>query len=305
MFTKLTRIATFAVQNFWRNFWLSMATISIITLSFLSVNFFILGNLFLDTILTGIENRVNVTVYFRQSAPEDAILKIADSLRGLPSVNTVEYVSRDMALERLKKSKVTKDNLIQDTVQAIGSNPLNPSLIIRAKTVADYPTINAYLGDPQYESVIEKRNFADREVLIQRVDTWKQALRKIGIFVNIFFAFIAALIVFNAIRISIYTRRKEVGIMKLVGATNWFVRGPLLLEAALYSVVAIVLTTLIFYPMLGIIQPFVDTHFDGQALDVLKFFSDNFFYIFGYELLASIAINVISTSLAIGRYLKV
>jgi cell division transport system permease protein len=305
MFTKLGRITRFAFQNFWRNIWLSTVTVSIIILSFLSVNFFILGNYFLDAALGSIEDRVNISVYFKQSTPEPDILKFVDELKTDPRVKSVAYVSRDMALQELKeRDDITGNGLIRDSLDELGSNPLSAKTVVKATSVEQYPALLALI-DTAYEPIIEKRSFDDRELLIKRIQQWKVTLRQVGTFINIFFALIAALIVYNTIRITIYTRRKEIGVMKLVGATNWFIRAPLLLESAIYSVIAIAVTVLIFYPLLGVVQPYANAYFDGQALDVLGFYSKNFWQIVGYELLASVALNIFSSSVAIGRYLKV
>lgn len=306
MFTNAARICKFAFQNFWRNIWLSMVTVSLIVLSFLSVNFFILGNYFFDSALSSVEDRVNISMYFKQSTPESDILAFVDEMKNNTHVKSVDYVSREVALQQFKELDEKEGNgLIKKSLDELGSNPLLAKVVVRAKAVEQYPAVLATIDAGTYGSQIEKRNFDSRELLIKRIQQWKITLRQLGAFINIFFACIAALIVFNTIRITIFTRRKEIGIMKLVGATNWFIRAPLLLESMLYSVVAIAITILIFYPLLGIIQPYANTYFDGQALDVLGFYSRNFWQIVGYELLASIILNIASSSVAISRYLRV
>lgn len=302
----LFRIVKFAFQNLFRNIWLALATISIITLALVSVNFFILANALVDTSLTAIEKRINISVYFKPTGQEADFLTLADRLRALPEVEEVTYVSKDEALEKLKaKYDTSKSPIVADSLKELGENPLTASLIVRAKSVEQYPPIEALLNEQQYEQLIDKKEFDDRTMLIQKIKEFKKKAASVGMVVNLFFALIASLIVYNTIRITIYTRKKEVGIMKLVGATNMFVRGPLVLEGALYSVIAIVLTLLILYPLLGAIQPSVESFFDGEAFDVLGYFSSNFVSIFGAELVASLALTVISSSLAIGRYLKV
>ena len=92
--------------------------------------------------------------------------------------------------------------------------------------------------------------------------------------------------------------------MKLVGATNWFIRAPLIIEGMIYSVFAVLATILITFPLLGVIQPYMG-YFDGQGLDILAYFSKNFVTIFGGELLAALALSIVSSLFAIGRYLKI
>ncbi|MBI4268429.1 ABC transporter permease [Candidatus Uhrbacteria bacterium] len=300
------RALRFAIQNFHRNIWLAIATTFVITLSLLSINFFILANAFVDTALKSIEDKINITVYFKPTGQEQDFLTLSDRLRALPAVASVDYISKDEALLKLKERyAATSGALLEESLKELDKNPLTPSLVIRAKTLADYPAIQGMLSRPENDSIIEKREFADRQILIEKITALKKNIQSASIFVNLFFAIIAALIVYNTIRITIYTRRREVGIMKLVGATNWFIRAPLLIESVLYSITGSVLALLILYPMLGALQPYAEHFFDGAAFDVLGYFSRNFWTIFGLQFLAFAVLNILSSVFAIGRYLKV
>lgn len=300
------RALRFAIQNFHRNIWLAIATTFVIALSLLSINFFILANAFVDTALKSIEDKINITVYFKPSGAEQDFLILSDRLRALPQAASVTYISKDEALAKLKERYSAKEgSLVDESLKELGTNPLTPSLIIRAKALTDYSAIQTELSRPEYDSLIEKREFADRALLIAKITTLKKNIQNASVVVNIFFAIIAALIVYNTIRITIYTRRREVGIMKLVGATNWFIRAPMLVESVLYSVTGSVLALLILFPILGALQPYAEHFFDGAAFDVLGYFSKNFWNIFGLEFLAFAVLNILSSAFAIGRYLKV
>lgn len=306
MFITLYRILKFAVQNFFRNIWLSTVTVSILTLSLLSVNFFLLASAFTDTAVHAVEQRVNITVYMKPAAKDAEITALQTSLQQLKEVDSVEYVSKDTALAQLKaKYEQEKNPIIQESLNELDGNPLVGSLVIKAKSIEGYPAIQQALEQEQAASIIEKKDYQDRTTLIKKIGELKNNIGEFGYGINIFFALIAGLIVYNTIRITIYTRAREIGIMKLVGATNWFIRSPMVIESMLYSILAVGLTVAISYPLLGALQPYVDKFFDGQAFDVLGYFSSNFTTIFGYELLATLALNIISSALAIGRYLKV
>lgn len=306
MFVNIFRVVKFAFQNFWRNFWLSIVTISIITLSFLSVNFFIFTNALVDTAMHAIEDRVNITVNFKTSASEPSILALKDVVSKNEYVDSVEYISKQSAFERFRTKKEKEGNtIITESLDQFENNPLFASLLIKAKDIHDYPAITQILNQSQYEEIIEKTNLNDKSIVISKLSTLKERVKQVGFVINLFFGAIAVLIVYNTIRITIYTRKDEIGIMKLVGGSNWYIRAPLVLESVIYSVVAIILTIIIIYPLLGILQPYTANYFDGQAFDILAYFSNNFFTIFGYQLLASVGLNVASSALAIGRYLRV
>ena len=306
MLLSLYRIFTFAVQNFFRNFWLSAVTVFILTLSFLTVNFFILANGFADTILQTIEKKVNVTVYFKVSSQESDIQTFAEQIRAFPQVASVEYIAKQQALEEFKKKHDSQEaSSIGSALAELETNPLPSSLIISAKQVEEYPTIISAIDTSSYASLIEKKSYEDHREFISTLERLKSKIRQAGIGITIFFACIIALIIYNTIRITIYSRRKEFGIMKLVGASNWFIRAPLILESGLYAVIALVLTILILYPTLSFLQPYTARYFDGLAFDVLGFFNNNFLRVFGYQLGAALTLNILTSGFAIGRYLRV
>ncbi len=300
------RIIKFGFQNVVRNAWLSLATVSILVLALLSVNFFILAQGFLESTLVSIEKKIVVSVYARPNIQEKDFFALVDRLKALPQVASIDYVSREDALLRLK-GKFEKDGntLITDTVSQLDENPLTESFVVHAETVEDYPAIMEILSEQQYDALVEKKKFDDRSMLIAKVQVMKNRLQQVSVVVNLFFALIAVLIVYNTIRITIYSRRREFGIMKLVGATNSFIRGPLLIEGIWYGLIATLLTILVLFPILGFLQPYTEQFFDGQAFDVLGYFSSNFLEFFGAQFLATIFLTIMSTLFAMSRYLKV
>lgn len=305
MLIHLSRVSRYAFQSFWRNLWLSAVIIFVMMLALLSANFFILTNLFVDTALSLIEKRVNITVNFDTTASEQDVLALADRLRSLPEVATVEYISKQAAKEyMIKKFEKSGNTAIRDSFEELESNPLFSSLVVRAQHIDGYPFILETLDLSQNKDLISDKRYEDKKDLINRMQRFKDKVQGVGAIVLLFFTFIAVLIVYNTIKLSIYARKKEVGIMKLVGATNWFIRAPLIIEGMIYSVFAVLATILITYPLLGVIQPYMG-YFDGQGLDILAYFSKNFTTIFGGELLAALTLSILSSLFAIGRYLKI
>jgi len=306
MFSNFYRVIKFALQNFFRNFWLSAVTIFIITLSFVTVNFFILANGFSDAVLTTIEQKANITIFFQVTAQESDVQAFKAEIENLPEIALLEYISKQDALDRFKNSaRVEGRTSIVDALDELEINPLQSSIVITARTIEDYPAILAAIEKSPYSSIIEEKTYRDRQSIISSIERLKSKIRDVGVSVMGFFAIIVALIIYNTIRITIYSRRKEFGIMKLVGASNWMIRLPLLLEGILYAVISLGITILILFPLLSFLQPYTTRYFDGLAFDVLGFFSDRFVVIFGYQLTAAIGVNILASGLAIGRYLRV
>ncbi|MBI4272336.1 ABC transporter permease [Candidatus Uhrbacteria bacterium] len=300
------RIVKFALQNFFRNFWLSAVTIFILTLSFLTVNFFILANGFTDAVVQRIEDRITIKVYFAPSTQESDVKVFADQIGALPQVALVTYISKQQALDEFKSGFADQENArIEEALGELETNPLPSSVLISAHTVEDYPAILSAIDQSAYAGLIEKRSYDDHRGFLTTLEQMKKKIREAGTGITIFFALIIALIVYNTIRITIYSRRKEFGIMKLVGASNWFIRAPLILESIFYSLASLALTILILYPTLSFLQPYIARYFDGLAFDVLGYFNSSFVEIFGYQLASSLVLNILTSGLAIGRYLRV
>jgi cell division transport system permease protein len=303
MFTSFVRVTKFAWQDFFRNFWLSIVTMTILILALFTVNLLIVFNLVAKTAINSIESRVDINVYFKPDISADQVQNIQKYLQTLEQVKEVNYISKEQALEDFK-NKHKDDPEILESLEEIEKNPLGASLIIKAKNGSDYPVILDSLQTPQYGSLIESKNFEDHKSVIERINGITSRVSKGVILVAIIFALISILIIFNAIRMAIYTHREEIIAMKLIGATNFFVETPFLLQGVIYAVLSLLVTILILYPLLGFLRPYLQLILEGD-FNVVSYFNQNFLLIFGLELLGAIALNLISSFVAVKRYLKV
>lgn len=304
MFVPIYRVIKYAFQDFWRNIWLSAVTVTIIVLALFSINFLVILNIITKTAISQVENKVDVSVYFKPEVTENIIFEIKTKLLTLDSVKDITYVSREEALKSFKE-KHRNDPKIIESLEEIGQNPLGSTLIVQAKSTKDYGPILGVLNDAKYQDYIWEKDFQEHELIIDKISTISQRVKKIGLIMSIIFTLIGFMVVFNTIRVNIYTQRKEIGIMKLVGASNWLVRAPFLLEGIFYSIIGMVLTVAIIYPCLGFIQPYIGTFFETTQFNLISYFNLNFVYIFGIELLAIMFLNIISSFVATSKYLKV
>ena len=106
-------------------------------------------------------------------------------------------------------------------------------------------------------------------------------------------------------RINIYTHRQEIEIERLVGSTNWFIRGPFWVESILYALVATIVTAGIFYGALSWLQPYVVGLFNGSSFNLVTYFQGNWLTFFGLQFLAAAILNMLASGIAMRRYLKV
>lgn len=298
------RILKSAVQDFFRNFWLSLITVTILALSLFSINFMIVVGVISNTAINSVEEKIDLSLYLKTDATESDIAVLKKDIEDQPAVEKVVYVSKVQALESFQ-AKHKDDQSIQEALREVGNNPLSASLVIEAKNLSGYTEVINKLDTLSKYNIIESKNFDDHEALLKTMNNITEKTRQVGLIVSLIFVAITILVVFNAIRIAIYTHQKEIRIMKLVGASNWFIRAPFLVEGILYSLVGVVAVVLLFYPFLQLLQPYLATFFNSGELNLIKYFNDNFIAIFGLQFIAAGVINTLAGLIAVGKYLKV
>ncbi len=301
MLTSLRRIIKAGWLSFWRNKWLSSATVSIMTLTILGISSLLLINVLVDSLIVNLEDKIDISVYFNLGAEEEEITEVREELARLDEVRSVEYVSREMALGRFKEKHQGNEVLIQ-SLEELDNNPLEASLNIKAQQASQYGVIVDFLNKGQYGKVIDKINYFENESVIARLSGITSNIRQVGLVVFGILAVVAVLVAFNTIRLTIYNSRKEIKIMQLVGASNWFVRGPFVVEGALYGVVSALLSMLILYPLLWYVSPKIDSYLPGTNL--FSFLQVNFFALLLFQVGIGIILGTVSSLIAVRRYLE-
>ncbi len=304
LFVSSYRVMRFALQNFWRNFWLSVITITMLVLTLLTVNILFVLNFVTNHAIQAVEDRVEVAVYFQSSVPDTTVQTAVSYLRSLQQVRDVETISADEAFEQFV-SRHQEDATIMSSIEEIGTNPFGPSLLVKAQTVGDFPTILEALDNPQFRDQIRQKDFSNYQDIIARIQETTDRIRGFGIGLSAIFLFIAILIVFNTMRMSLFIHREEIGIMKLVGASNWFVRAPFLIEIVLLSCIALGITLCIVYPTLAALEPKFGSYLGGQTIGLIDYFEQNGWKLFGLEFVGLIMLTMFSTWLAMRKSLKV
>lgn len=305
------RVIKAGFVNFWRNIWLSAAAtmVMVITLIIFSVLILLFG--ITKYSVATIRDRVDISVYFKTGVAESLINDFKADLQNNPKVSQVTYTSAANALENFK-SKHVGDSLILDSLAELTDNPLPATLQVKATNLDDYSEIAATLQNGTYKDSISKVNFEDNRLLIERLGKVLKFIVTGGVALVIIFSIIAILVIFNTITLTIYNRREEVEIMRLVGATNWYIRGPFLIESMLYSIVASAITAgllaLLFAKLAPAISVLVNgtTNAQGGGLAALTPAT-----IFNLPLLAlallvvAVILSFVSSTLAIRKYLRV
>ncbi len=302
----LGRMLKFGVQSFWRNIWLSVVTVVILILNLFLMSLVMGLNVVGEQALTAVRAKVNLSVFFAPTTSEQQVETIRDELLQKPEVKSIDIITRQQHLDDLKAA-YPKSNFVNAAIELLGDNPLGPGLVITARSFDGYTGIVNALKDERYETVMEDtgNDFESNRDVINSISHTVGNLRQAAIWLNLFFALIAALMVFNTIRVNIYTHSDEIGIMKLVGASDTFVRGPFIVTSIMYGLLAALVTTVLFVPVLTIVNPFLNSFFAGYDLNILGYFYDHVWFILGLEVLVGCGLSALSSLFAIGRYLRV
>ena len=310
MLTTLSRIIKSGLVNFWRNGWLSTATVLIMTVALITWTSIFLLNMVLTSVLDVLAEKVDVSVYFNLDAKEPDILALRSKLEGLKEVANVEYVSTDQALE-IFKNRHAGDDILLKSIQELDNNPLEASLNILAKDSSDYGTIADFLNQFSAQggsvsggkNIISNINYTENKVVIDRLNNIIRVLRESGFVAGLILAFIAFLVAFNTVRLAIYSSREEITVMKLVGASNWFVRGPFIVEGVLHGIIASAFSFMVIIPGIGFLGPKLLNFL--PEINLMNYIGNNFWSLLLFQTLGGIILGVFSSWVAIRKYLRV
>ncbi|OGZ03318.1 MAG: hypothetical protein A2390_02940 [Candidatus Liptonbacteria bacterium RIFOXYB1_FULL_36_10] len=301
MVTTFFRLIKYGLQNFLRNGWLSVATLVVMTLALSSFLFLMIFRFTTGAVLTTLEDKIDISVYFKTSAPEDEILRLKKSLEDLSDVKKVNYISRADALDDFKNKH--KNDAAGQALNELKDNPFSASLNVKAKDSEKYAIIASYLENEGFKQIIEKVTYAQNQLVIERMNSIINTVNKSGFALALIFAITAILVAFNTIWLAMYSNREEIGIMRLVGASNTFIRGPFVVEGVVYGLLAAFLSLILAIPVVLTANPWVQKVVPDISLR--SYFVSNFFGLAGYQILFGILLGSVSSFIAIRRYLKV
>jgi len=303
MFLIFIRTFKESFKNFWRNGSLSVAAVSILalTLFIMSVIFVLVvtGN----DVLKSIQQKSNITVYFKSDISEEDILKVKQDLGNYKEIKSADYVSKDEALGNFKKSNAD-NQIILKALEEIGGNPLLPSLVVKANDSSKYDSIANYISTAPFKDNVSRINYDRNKEVIGKLNDLVSEYKKIGLGIAILFSVIAILITFNTIRITIYTQKQEIEVMRLVGASNLYIRLPFIFEGITYALVASVISMVLLFLTFKFAPNYVATKIIPSGA-LLSYYYHGFLAIFGLQILAGAVLGIFSGLIAIRKYLKI
>lgn len=316
MITSIQRIIKSGFNNFTRQFGLNFAIVFVLMLglSLFTAVFFTDGAY--NHLYDSIQGNVGISVYFNNETETDAILELKQDLEEREDVKEVIYISEEEALERFKAEYAFEENSysesIANTLEIIDDNPLPASLriisdqkidVMEENIVNNYEEIAHFLEKEEYQSIISDMSYYKTEDIIRMLMNVTKKIKMVGYGIAAIFALIVVMIVFSTVRLSIRGFKEEIGIMKLVGASNWFVRGPFIVQGLICGILAAILSAILIANISYFSTPEVLKLTSG--FNMFEYFTDNITQILLLQLVGGILISMISNTLAVKRYLNV
>ena len=299
------RIMKAGFVNFSRNGLVSWAAVLVTTITLLVIASLLFLQVVLNFSLDQIKNKVDVAIYFTVGAPENKILALRESILKLPEVAEVSYVSAEEALTLFRERHASDYPTIQ-ALDELNDNPLGGYLNVRAKEISQYESIANFLKSDDTlvlgsAAIIDKVNYHQNKLVIDRLNNIISGAQKLGFLITMVLVIISVIITFNTIRLTIFISKEEIGVMRLVGASKMRVRGPFMIEGAIYGVVATILTMFIFWPTTA----WLGRNMTGfLGINLYDYYVSNFFQIFIIVLLSGALLGTLSSFLAVRKYLE-
>ncbi|HEY5805764.1 MAG TPA: permease-like cell division protein FtsX [Candidatus Saccharimonadales bacterium] len=301
----LTRIINTGAINFVRNAWLAIAAMAVMIITLTIVLFSVITNATFSNTIAQITERIDVSVYLKDSTDKPAGEQFAKQLDGLPNVKSVAYLSKDEALARYREQNADNPALLSAINET--DNPLPATIQIKPVDLDKVQDIRDFLSKPENQKLWEDVSYRDdRKEAIDKIAHATNLLRRAGVVAVLVFAFISMLIIFNTIQMAIFNRRDELTIMRLLGASTWYIRGPFVVETVIYGIISAIVSIVIINSLFVAASSALQATSLG-LLDInysAEYFRANFWWLLTIQLVLGILIGAVSSIIATRRYLK-
>ena len=302
------RIFKSGLQNFSRNGFVSISSVLIMMITLFIITTMIVFGGFLKFNLEKVKDKVDINVYFVTSAKEADILSLKKDLEALPEVSMIEYITKEQALANFEESNKSNDIVLQ-SIKELGDNPLGAVLNIKAKDSVQYEGIAKYLNNLSGETlsqgslnIIDTVNYGKNKVIIDGLNKLIKIANMVGLWLAIMFIFISIVVTFNTIKLTIFMSRDEISVMRLVGASNEYVKGPFVVSGILCGAISAVLVLILYAILTFLLNRYYGYYFAGFNLN--SFYLNNFLKIFGIIIGSGIILGAFSSYLAVRKYLR-
>lgn len=296
------RIIKLGLTNFWRNRWLSFAATLIMTLTLLIITTFVILTLVIGKNTASIREKMDISVRFQDSATNEQIVNLQRQIAARSDVKEVQYISKEEALERFKKQQ--KGKKVAEIITP-EENPLSRSLDIKTTAAENLQLIADFLNQDQFKPIIRNISYQDNKKIIDRLIAITSFIKEVGWLMSGVFILISILVIMNTIRLTIFTRKDEIEIMRLVGANDSFVRIPFVVEGLLYGVLATIMAMALVWVGVAVLAPRTEQYLGlAMSQQMVHFFTSHFWLMLLLELIVGIIIGVACSLISIRKHIK-
>jgi|SRR3989344_118070 len=304
--TKLKRIIKSGIFNFSRSGYVSFASMLVMVITLSVIGSVVFVSAILNITMNELRDKVDINVYFVATAIEEDIVSLKTKIEALPEVNTVEYISREEALEKFKL-RHENDQITLQALEELGENPLGAVLNIKAKQPSQYEGIANFLNEENILSsegnkIIDKINYFENKTAIEKLSRIIDSAESLGWAISLALVVVSIVITLNTIRLAIYISREEISVMQLVGASKNYVRGPFIVTGIIVGFSSGLITMLLFLPISYWLGNLTQNFFIG--FNIFDYYIGNFFEILFIIVGSGVAIGAVSSLLAVRKYLK-
>lgn len=295
----LMRIMKAGLLNFFRNAWLSTAATAIMIVTLTIILSTVVLNKALGDTIQDLAKDISISVYLHDDAPKKKISELGDKLKNDPTVKQVTFVSKEEAQKRFVRESEGEKQLL-DSLDVVG-NVFPASFELELHDLSDNNSVVSTINNSEYKDVVEKFD-QDRVETVDKIGSTQNFITNMGIGAGLLFAGISILVIFNTIRMAIFTRSNEIQIMRLIGATKGYIRGPFIFEAMLYGIFGGIIAIGSTYGVLMALGPKANSHV--HFTPTIEFFSANWPLVGLVTILGGMFIGVVSSQMAMMRYLR-
>lgn len=294
-------------QHFRRNWTTVLGAVVTIFLSLFIIGVFVLGSALINNMIGTVENEVTIQAFLSDDATDDQISAYADKVRGWDNVESVEIRTKEEALEQYQTQMSNRN--ASDAITALdGENPLPASLVIKLDDPQRVEaTATKIVDDSQFAQICDSKDNPSSDVnygreTVEKLFSLTSYIRIAAVVLVALLTFVAFVFINNTIRLAISARRREIGIMRLVGASNGFIRGPFILEGTLEAILGALLAIGVLIAGVNAVLPKL-----SNSMQFLSFAipTQTLVATAGALLALGVVIGLFGSAIAMRRYLKV
>lgn len=316
MMQTLGRIIAYGIQGFRRNIWLSVIAIITMTMTLLTLTSFGLGEQIIASKYQEFsQQNIDYAIFLNDAASDLDISQLQEQIHARPEVSSEEFIDKDAARQRFNelfgndpdlKGVITDDN-----------NPLPREITVKFNNPNSISDFNSFITQDRFKEIVDKTSYQKNQSAIDNYLRTANFLRVFGLALSIFFVIVAVLVLLNTIRLTIFSRRTEVEVMRFVGATQGYIRGPFIVEGVIFGLISALISTLLSWLFLNQLEQLVAQSFAaGNANAITDLFGNTLLKsgasnvgnlltgLFAFQLLAGLVLGIFCSIFAIRRYLK-